>query len=53
MVNKDGRVMAGPESAEQRWRKVKKVGHEMESSGNSAEWKGDDVGKVRKAPCKC
>lgn len=29
--------------------KVKKVGHEMDSTGNSAGWKGDDVGKVRKA----
>lgn len=28
---------------------VKRVGHEMESTGNSVGWKGDDMGKVRKA----
>lgn len=28
---------------------VKRVGHEMESAGNSVGWKGDDMGKVRKA----
>lgn len=29
--------------------KVKKVEHEMESTGNSAGWKRHDVSKIRKA----
>ncbi|KAJ7396540.1 hypothetical protein BTVI_144359 [Pitangus sulphuratus] len=48
MVSKDRRVAVGPESAEQRWNKSKKVRYEIKSTRNTAGCKGDDESKVWK-----
>lgn len=40
-------MVEGPETAGQKWSKAKKLGHEMESTGNTAGWKENGEGKVR------